>query len=166
MQNKKYSRSGFTLFELVLYIGIFAIIGTLAGSVFNFTLRGKVAVGGANAAGGNLSKAMLQIIDRVHSSLTINDASSTLNLKMSDSTKNPTIIGLSSGAITLKEGAGAAQSLTPSSTLTVTALTFTLITNPSPSTSSVQILITGGYNNNGTIDQGTVMTLRTSAMPL
>jgi len=158
-------QGGFTLLELILYITIFSIVGTLAASVFSFALKSKVSIGRLNEVQLDSQRMFAQIVDRVHTATTINDASSTLSLKMADATKDPTIIAVSSSAITLKEGSGAAISITPSTTL-VTALTFTLITNPSPSTSSVQIKMTTGYSSAGVADSNTLYSLQTTAMPL
>jgi hypothetical protein len=101
----------------------------------------------------------------VHTATVINDASSTLSLKMADGSKDPTIIALSSGTVTIKEGAGAANAITPL-TIFVTALTFSKQDNPSPSTSSVQIKMTTGYSSAGVADSNTLYSLQTTAMPL
>lgn len=158
-------RSGFTLLELIIYLTIFGIVGTLAAGVFNFALKARVVVGREAEVQSTAQRVLEQMIERVHASLGINDASSTLSLKMADGAKDPTIFGLSSGEVTIKEGAGATLSITPTTTLT-TQLSFTKITNPSPATSSVQITITVGYNEGGVAASSTLYTLQTTALPL
>jgi len=125
-------RSGFTLLELIVYLVLFGIVGTLAASVLSFALRGKTAVGRLNEVQVTAQRTLEQIIDRVHTALAINDASSTLSLKMSDSSKDPTIYALAGGAVTIKEGSAAAVPVTPPSTV-VTALTFGKAQNPTVS---------------------------------
>ncbi|OHB22859.1 MAG: hypothetical protein A2939_03565 [Parcubacteria group bacterium RIFCSPLOWO2_01_FULL_48_18] len=156
---------GFSLIELIVYFAIFGIAATLALSVFNFALEGKIAVRQMTEVHLNAQRTLEQIVERVRFSQTITDASSTLQLAMASSSINPTIFGLSSGAITIKEGTGAAVSITPS-TIYVSSLAFTKITNTAPSTSTVKIQLTVGYNDKGTVKEGTEYSLQTVAMPL
>lgn len=152
--------------ELILYFAIFGIVATLGVSVFSFALKGRTAVRQLAEVHVNTQHAVEQIVDRVHVAVTINDASSTLNLKMSDSAKDPTVFALSSGAITIQEGTSTASAITPS-TVVVSSLSFTKITNPSPATSSVQIRVTAGYNDgSGAAAPGTSYSIQTSAAPL
>ncbi|MBI2591785.1 MAG: prepilin-type N-terminal cleavage/methylation domain-containing protein [Candidatus Brennerbacteria bacterium] len=156
---------GFTIIELILYVLIFAIIGTLAAAVFGLAIKSKTTIGRSGEVQLNVQKAVDQMIDRVHSSLAINDASSTLSLKMSDSAKDPTIFALASGTITIQESSSPAAAITPSSVF-FTSLNFTKINNIAPATSSVQIKITGGYNSAGVADSSTLYSIQTTAMPL
>ena len=158
-------RAGFSIFELIIYISIFAIMGILGAFVFDYSVRSKQTTTRSNEVFTNTQRMMSQIVDLVHTSVTINDASSTLSLKMSDSAKDPTIVALTSGEITIKEGVGNATSVTPS-VLFINSLTFALVTNPSPSTSSVRIVLTAGYEVDGAADQNTLYTLQTTAAPL
>lgn len=155
---------GFTIAELIIYLTILGILGIFGARILDLALKGKTSISRSNEVQLVSSRTMAQIIDRVHSSLTITDASSTLNLQMVSSSQNPTIVSLSSGTIIMQEGS-ATSSLT-SATVYVSALTFTKITNPSPSTSSVQIQMTTGYNDNGTADPNTLYSLQTTVMPL
>ncbi|MEK7147026.1 MAG: prepilin-type N-terminal cleavage/methylation domain-containing protein [Patescibacteria group bacterium] len=156
---------GFTLIELILYVLIFAIVGTLAAGVFSFVIKSKIVISRSSEVQLNVQRITEQIVDRVHSSLAINDASSTLSLKMADVNKDPTIFALASGTITIKEGGSVAAPMSPSTTI-FTALNFTKIDNPAPATSSVQIKITGGYNENGTTTSDTLYNIQTTALPL
>lgn len=164
MRNKR-ARKGFTILEFVIYILIFGIVSTLGAAVFNFATKAKIYAGELSEVQVNATRALSEIVGAVHSASGINGASSTLSLAMSSSTLNPTIFSLSGGAILEKQGSGAAASTTPS-TITISALTFTLLSNPSPSTFSVQITLTAEYNKNGTPDVNSAYTLRTTAMPL
>jgi len=159
------SRAGFTILELILYIIIFGIIATLGTAVFNFAIKSKIYISELTEVQVNTTQAVSRMVGAVHGSTGINGASSTLSLAMSSSTLNPTVFSLSTGTIMMKQGSGAAQAITPSSII-VSALTFTSITNPSPSTSSVQITVAAGYNNNGTIDAKSIYTIQTTAVPL
>ncbi len=158
-------KGGFTLFELIIYITILAMIGTVGAAVLNYSLSTKTKVGRLSEVNLNVERAMLQMVDRVHTSQSITGASSTLILKMADASKNPTVFALSSEAVTIQEGVGSALAITPP-TVTIISLQFTKIDNASPATSSVRIIISAGYNDNGAIDQNTRYTLQTTAAPL
>lgn len=165
MRNK---RSGFTLIEMMIYIVIFAIVATLGATVFDFALRTKDTTNRLTEAQSGVQQAVQQIVDKVYTAVDINDASTTLNLKLSDSTKNPTVFSLASGALMMQEGNNAAVAVTPS-TLYVSALTFIKLSNPNPAgtaTSSVQIRITAGYNEGSAADTKSLYTLETTALSL
>lgn len=161
-------RRGFTILELTIYIVIFAIVGTLGAAVFDFTLRAKNVTSRLGDSQTALQQLLSQIVDRVYSATDINGASTTLNLKMAAGAIDPTIFSLASGTITMKEGAGAAVVISPD-TLYITALSFSKISNANPggtATSSVQIRITGGYNEGSAADPKTLYTLQTTALSL
>ncbi len=156
-------RSGFTLIELVIYFGIFAVMVALGGVVLSYALKSKNSTGRASEVFLGTERALLQIIDEVHSASAVTSASgNTLQLKMVDPASDPAIISLVSGGVTLKEGTNATTTITPS-TIIVSSLSFTKINNAS---SSVQVKITAGYNDNGTVDPNTLYSLQTAAFPL
>lgn len=165
---KNFRRQGFTIVELIIYLLIFGILGLFGARLLTFALQSKTAVGRLSEVQTASQRIIEQIIDRVHASSGINASStsgSTLTLYMASSSLNPTIISLiSSSTIQLQEGT-ATTTLNPTTTL-VTALSFTTFLNTSPSTSSVQIGITLGYNDKGTIDPNTIYSLQSEAMPL
>jgi len=165
MRNNSKHRRGFTILELIIYIVIFGIIGTLGAAVFSFATKSKIYIGELTEVQLNETQALSRIVNQVHAATKINSAGAALSLAMSSSTNNPTVFSLSNGAILMQQGSGAAAAITPSSII-ISNLSFTSITNPSPSTTSVQISITAGYNNNGVIDSNTTYSLRTTAVPL
>lgn len=161
-------RRGFTILELTIYIAIFAIVGTLGAAVFDFALRAKNATSRLGDSQTALQQVLSQMVERVYSATDINGASTTLNLKMSVGAKDPTVFALASGTVTMKEGASGTVVITPD-TLYVTALVFSKISNASAAgtaTSSVQIRITGGYNEGSAADPKTLYTLQTTALSL
>lgn len=171
LKNEKYKRreklsircGGFTLAELLVYLGLFGILAFLAGNILAITLESKNTSSHLSEIQSNANRLLNFMVEKVHSSVRITDASTTLNLEMASSSVNPTVFSLSaSGTIILQEGI-ATSSLSPD-TLIITALSFTKITNPNPSTSSVQILMTIGCNTNGVADSA--YSFRTTAMPL
>lgn len=165
MQN---NRSGFTLIEMTIYIVIFAVVATLGATVFDFALQTKNTTSHLSEVYTNLQQGLQQMVDKVYSSVDINGASSTLNLKISDGTKDPTVFSLATGTLMMKEGSNTAVGITPS-TIYVTVLSFTKFSNPNPqgtATSSVQISITAGYNEGGVADTGSLYTLETAVLSL
>ena len=165
MSDVRCQGSGFSLIELIVYFTIFGFIASLGVTLLSFSVKGRAIVRENGDVQLSTQRTLEQMIDRVRTAVTIIDASTTLNLKMASSTLDPTIFRLSSGTITIQEGAGSQTSLTPS-TVVVSSLTFTKITNAAPSTSSVQMSITAGYNDGGAVKTGTSYTLRTTALPL
>lgn len=164
MQN---DRGGFTLIEFIVYVAIFAIIGTLGATLLEYGLRSKKTTGRMGEVYLTAERAMSQIVDRVHSATAVASASgSTLQLIMASSSQSPTFISLLNSEITLKEGSNATTTLTSSSTIFIQSLSFTAVKNPSPSATSVQVMMTAGYNDSGSVDTGTLYTLQTTALPL
>ena len=157
--------AGFTIAELIIYMTIFGILGVFAARVLNVSLIANTSVSRLNEVQLAAQRSLNQIVAAVHRAITIAGASTTLHLQMGDTAKDPTIFALSSGAITIQEGTSSITSLTPSSTY-VTAFTLTKLTNPAPSTSSVKIVVTMGYNEGSDAASGTLYTLQTTAMPL
>jgi type II secretory pathway pseudopilin PulG len=159
------SAKGFTLIELIVYFTIFGFIASLGVTLLSFSVKGRAIIRENGDVQMSAQRALEQMIDRVRNATTVTDASTTLNLKMASSTLDPTIFRLNAGAVTIQEGAGTQTALTPG-TVIVSSLTFTKITNAAPSTSSVIISITAGYNDSGAVKAGTSYTLQTAALPL
>ena len=126
----KEAKSGFTLIELIIYVLIFGIVGTLASGVLVLAFKTKSSVGRTSEVHTVTQRALSQIVERVQSSITVSDASTTLNLARGLPSESPTIFALSSGVLTIKEGSGAAVQITPA-TLLITSLTFTKINSKS-----------------------------------
>lgn len=130
-------RGGFSLIEMILYVGIsVAVMVTL--------LRVSLAVldmQNRAQAGEDVLRSVDIAINRLEATLRdakgVNTVQSqfgsnngVLSLTMSGASINPTIFSLSKGAITIKEGASSTQSLTSSGVL-VDQLLFQNLTPPS-----------------------------------
>lgn len=110
------------------------------------------------------SQFLLQTIQRYIQNASLVDmaadvSSSSLRLRMSDASKDPTTISVSGGTIFVTEGAGAAVPLT-SSRVSATALTFVKRENPG-GRDIVNISFTLSYNTNNPV-YAFVQTLQTS----
>ena len=164
MANKN-SCKGFTLFELIIYIVIFGIIGTLGTAVFNFAVKEKVYVGRLAEVQIDATQAMSRLVAEVHNSASIASVTATtLTINMNGGGQEAFVFN--GGALTFQVvGVGTPATVT-SPNIILSSASFTLVSNPSPSLSSVQIAMTAGYNNNGTVDSNTLYSLRTSALPL
>lgn len=163
------SEKGFTLIELVVYVAIFAIVGTLGGTVLDFALKSKSSTNRSNDVFFSTERAMTQIVEHVHGASSVTNASGSTLILLEGTTS--TIISLQSNGIVIKEGANTTTTVTPSSlfveTLSFTSSTNTLLNNDfTAQNASVQIRITAGYNDGGVIDAGTRYTLQTTALPL
>lgn len=118
-QNK---RSGFSLLETLLYLGIFAIIGgALFGILANVIRISTTEVSGDEIA-SQLNFAMTTINRLVRESSNIEMATSTatttLKLRMANSALDPTCIMLSGGALKLAQGPDPFQEQNCSATTT------------------------------------------------
>jgi prepilin-type N-terminal cleavage/methylation domain-containing protein len=169
LQKRQKQKGGFTLIELVVYVAIFAIVGTLGGTVLDFALKSKSSTNRSNEVFFGTERAMTQIVQHIHGASSVTTASgSTLVIQESGAS---TIISLQSNGIVIKEGTNTTTTVTPSSlfveTLSFTSSTNTLVNNDfTAQNASVQISITAGYNDGGVIDAGTRYTLQTTALPL
>ncbi len=154
---------GFTIVELLIYLSIFAVLGGLAATVLDFTLRNRAVISRSNEVYIATERALSQIVDRVHASTKVTSASgNTLVLQMPSAGVDPTIFSLVANQVTIKEGTTATSTITPT-TVIVDTLSFTKINN---STSSVQIRIRTGYNSAGVVEETTLYQLQTTALPL
>lgn len=126
---KKYSfigkaRASFTLIEMILYIGMSAIIivALLRVMITITTTREKAQT--VSSVQQELRFVMDRITASARNAVDINIAGSTfgsdngvLSLSMSGASLNPTVFTLTANRITVKEGLAAAQSLTSSGVL-------------------------------------------------
>ena len=153
--------AGFTLLELLIQISIFGVISAflvgitlVAGNIKNRETSNAEILGQLNF--------VMQAIQRMvrESTIVIVPSSSTLELARGGAT---TTISLSSGAITLKEGAGPTANLTNNLVITDN-LTFTKFINP-PANDSVKIAMTLRYNT-GNVFASSTKSLESSASPL
>ena len=145
---------GFTLMELLLYIGLIGMLGTallrFTVSVSN-TRNKNFATQEAQAHGRT---AVQLISQRIRAATGINTASSTfgvdpgiLSLEMADSSKNPTIIDLTADNGRLRFTEGTSTPLVVSDdTVSISDLTFTNLTSTSVR-ENVRIQLTAEYNH-------------------
>lgn len=139
---------GYTLIELLIFVAIFTVVIGAFVSVLVISVR----LQGRQSSAGSVqqeSTALLQQLQYyVQNSSLINipidTSTSTLSLRMSSSSLDPTTITVASGTIYLKQGNGTTTSLT-SSRVVISNLSFIRHTNP-PSHDTVSISFTTAYN--------------------
>lgn len=154
------SRKGFTLMEVVIYLGILSMI--MVGFISFFlsinSSRNKNFV--MHEVQANNRIALEYITQFVKASNGINTGSSTfdsdpgiLSLAMDDVAKNPTIISLDvdDGVIQVKEGASDAVAIV-SGQVKVTNLVFTNLTSISTH-DNVRVVYTTEYNSDGSNEE-------------
>lgn len=129
--NTKNCSPGFTLIELVLYIGIISIF--LTGAIlfaWDF-IYGRVKSTVQREVGANIRLSSQRITYEIRNSSGINSVSgSTLSLAMNDTSRNPTVFDLSDGRLRIGYGSGGSCPTTSPCELTsnlvnVSSLTFT-----------------------------------------
>jgi type II secretory pathway pseudopilin PulG len=142
------SRKGYTLVELLVFLAIATVATVAFIGILVVVVRLQVRQSSAGSVQGE-STALLQQLQYYaqNSSLInipINTPTSTLSLRMSSSTLDPTTVTNASGTVYLKLGNATATALT-SNRVTVSNLSFVRHTNP-PSHDTVSISFTMSYN--------------------
>ena len=120
--------NGFTLIELLLYIAVASIIVFTTASMLRFTLESRVknqTIAEVEQEGAQVMALITQTVRNgtLINSPTIGHSAASLSLVVTDGASSPTVFDLSSGAVRIKEGAGATINLT-SSRITVSNLNF------------------------------------------
>ncbi|PIR74094.1 MAG: hypothetical protein COU35_04620 [Candidatus Magasanikbacteria bacterium CG10_big_fil_rev_8_21_14_0_10_47_10] len=127
------NKSGFTLFESIIYIAIFSIVAT---ALVTFTLHISTARNKSYAiqsVNAQMRLAVLTITDAVKQATAVNTGASTfdtdpgvLSLQMLDASKDPTIFSLTgdNGRLQVSEGGNPAVPVTDSD-LSITKFIFT-----------------------------------------
>jgi type II secretory pathway pseudopilin PulG len=138
-------RKGYTLIELLIFIAIFTVvIGVFVGMlVISVRLQAQQSSAGTVQEESTALLQQLQYYVQNSSlvNIPINTSTSTLSLRMSSSTLDPTTITVSaSGTVYLQQGSGTTTPLT-SSRVAVSGLSFVRHTNP-PSHDTVSISFT------------------------
>ncbi len=112
-------QGGFSLAELLIYIGIVGIVAGLMTGIVSTITKTQVEESAQNEVTGQLNFAMQTIQRLVRESslidLAAGTATSTLTLRMKTPSQDPTRIYLSSGRIYIQQGAGGAQAITSDS---------------------------------------------------
>ena len=142
------SRQGFGVLELLVFAAIFSVIAISFLSILVVVTRIQVRQTSASQVNKE-SVFLLQIIQRYVETSSLVDMStgtptSTLTLRLSSSTVDPTKIFLSTSTIYIQEGTNAPQPLT-SPKVTIPSLQFTKYSNP-PGHDSVKVFFTVAFN--------------------
>jgi hypothetical protein len=112
--------------ELLIYVGILGVTASLGTAIFLTTLRSYWRNQAQDEVTQNLRSATQVISHQISQATGVNGASSTLNLAMADSSKNPTIFFLSGGTLFMQQGAAAPVALT-SLKVSATSVAFSLV---------------------------------------
>lgn len=170
-------RRGFTLIELIIYVGIFSIAATLLTGVLTTFTRVQLRES-ATTAVSQEAQFVIQTIQRLVTDASLielakDTASSTLKLRMPVAANDPTCIQFSNGTVYLMQGNDGvnkhncyatstpqAKALTTSKVV-VTTLTFKKFENP-PSTDTIKIDLTVSYNSTNPQESAVSRTLQTA----
>lgn len=144
---------GFTLIEMLLYLAIAGGMLLLASTLLIASIDARVksqTVAEIEQEGLAIMQIITQTVrnaEAITSPTAANSAASS-TIDVVTGAKDPTIFDLSSGALRIKEGAGAALALT-TSRVTASSLTFTNVTpTSSPGVLKIQFTLTH-VNNSG-----------------
>ena len=153
VDNKKMiikNRGGFTLAELLVYSGVFAVTAGLLVGVVNTVSKIQVRES-ANIEVSQQSEFVLNAIKAAMKDAKVIDtaageAATTLKVRVSDAAKDPTYIYVSGGTVYKKETDAGTPSALTDSLVTVDSLTFTRLANP-PGRDVVKVDMTMAYNS-------------------
>lgn len=143
-------KQGFTLVELLLY-GVLIGIVILSASIFLNVLQSQKVRSGVISEVEDNGTAAVQIMTQIiRNATSINSpvqgtSASSVSVVVPTGSLSPAVFALSSGAITVTEGASAAVNLT-SAKVVISGLTFTNLTR-SGSFGNIRITFTAAYNN-------------------
>ena len=141
------SNKGFTLVELLLYVGIASIILLITTLFLSTLLESRIknqTVAEVEQQGLQAMQIITQTARNAEAITTPSQgaSASSLTLDVITALNDPTIFDLSSGAIRIKEGAAAIIPLT-NSRITASALTFQNLSRPTtPGTIRIQFTLT------------------------
>lgn len=133
------SGAGFTLIEIILYLTLTTIMISILGGIGVNVLLSNAKAHAREEVGYNAHFVFEKIERVIHEAESItgptgNATSSTLTLTMSDAEKDPTVVTVTEGVVTITKGIGPALALTASE-VTVTDLTFSDVSFPGMSPS-------------------------------
>ncbi len=137
-------QAGFTLIELLLYIAVASIIVFTTASLLRFTLESRIKNQTIAEVEQQGSQVMQLITQNVRNGTAIN--SPTIGASSVSLSVDTTVFDLSSGAIRIKEGAGAVVNLT-SSKVTVSSLNFQNLSRVG-TPNIIRVSFTATYINN------------------
>ena len=147
MKKHHSSQSGFTLIELLLYVGITSIILLVTSLFLSTLLQSRIKNQTIAEVEQQGAQVMQMITQTARNADTINSPATgasavSLSLNTIVAGNNPTLFDLASGAMRIKEGAGAVVSLT-NSRVTASLLTFQNLSRAStPGTIRIQFTLT------------------------
>ncbi len=141
MFKKLTKNEGFSLVELLIYIGIIGVVSGMLVGILSTVTKTQVQESAQNEVTDQLNFVMSTVQRLVRDSSMIQMdsgvATSTLQLRMSALANDPTLVYLSNGQVYVQQGTGAAQSIT-SDKVNVDSLQFKKLSQP-PGRDIVQV---------------------------
>lgn len=153
---------GFTLIELVIYMGLMAIVVGLFAGILVTIVRIQTQQTSSRQVANELNFIMNTITRDIRDSLAISVTSTMLTITTDEASTTPTIITLENGAVAKREGTNPTSTLS-TARVSADALTFTELI--SGATQAVQVILTLSFNTENPSQEYT-QTLQTTAAPL
>lgn len=171
---KNKNCSGFTLIELIVYVGLAALVIVSTTLFILDIIGGKVKSEVIQEVQQNARLALERITQEIHGAQSINLGSSSfgvnlasspgskLSLDMREAALDPTEFDVASGILRIRQGASGPDPLT-SDEIEITNLTFHNLTSPNGRTENIRVSLSLEYVNPGEISQWeTSLTLETT----
>ena len=140
------SQSGTTLIEMILYIGIVALMATAMVQLYIEIIRLRARATDIQEVNESIRLAASKIGFEVRRADAINGVGSSLGLMSIESGRNPTTFDLNNGRIRMTVGTSVAY--ITSNLVNISAFTLQNLSSGDSLTQDVRFTITGVYNNN------------------
>jgi type II secretory pathway component PulJ len=155
-------QKGFTLIELVIYMGLMSIVIGLFAGILVTIVRIQTQQTSSRQVSSELNFIMNTITRDIRDAQSLSVTTSTLEITTYEASTTPTIITIENGAVAKKEGANATSTLSTDRVF-ADALTFTNLS--SGDTQAVQVILTLAFNTENPAQEYS-QTLQTTAVPL
>jgi type II secretory pathway pseudopilin PulG len=140
------SKSGVTIIEMILYIGIVALISTAMVSLYINIIRLRSKATAMQEVNESVRLAAAKISYEIRQAHTILGVGSSLRLDMIDSSRNPTIFELNSGRIRLTVGTSVAY--ITSNLVNIDTFSLTNLSSGDSLAQNIRFTISGSYLDN------------------
>lgn len=162
MNSTLHPKSGYSLVELLIYLGITTVVMGIFAAILVIVTRIQSQQTGSNQVASELNFVMGTVKRLIRNSTSLTVASSTLTIGTNSSSTDPTIITLSGGQVTEQDDGSAATALTTDKII-ANQLSFVNFTNASSQV--VQVVLKFSFNTTNP-QQADTQTLESSAIPL
>ncbi len=139
-------QQGVTIIEMILYIGIVALISTSMVGLYIKIIQLRSKATAIQEVNESVRLAAAKISYEIRQSQSIRGVGASLSLNMADASRNPTTFALVSGRIQMKVGTSTAD--ITSNLVNINSLTFTNLSSGDSLAQNIRFAVNGNYLDN------------------